>query len=96
LIIKVKGYLTYKDILGELEIDLQEDVPVTLLDFLRQLAFEIGGEPGRAIFDEETGTVGQHVAVMHNGRHYNHLPDRLNTVLKDQDEIAIFPPGAGG
>lgn len=96
LIIKVKGYLTYRDVIGERAIELGDDAPVLLLDFLRELAVELGGEPGRALFDEESGTVGPSVAVMHNGRHYNHLPDRLNTVLQDQDEIAIFPPAAGG
>jgi molybdopterin converting factor small subunit len=96
LIIKVKGYLTYRDVIGEREIEIPDDVPVFLLDFLRELAVDLGGEQGNALFEKETGTVGQHVAVMHNGRHYNHLPDRLNTVLQDQDEIAIFPPAAGG
>jgi molybdopterin converting factor small subunit len=96
LIIKIKGYLTYKDVIGQREIEQPDDVPVLLLDFLREFAAEIGGEHGRALFDEEAGTIGQSVAIMHNGRHYNHLPERLNTVLQDQDEIAVFPPGAGG
>jgi MoaD family protein len=96
MIIKVKGYLTYRDVIGEREIAQQDESPVTLLDFIRALAVELGGEQGRALFDEEAGTVGPSVAVMLNGRHYNHLPDRLETVLKDQDEIAVFPPGAGG
>ena len=96
MIIKVKGYLTYRDVIGQREIEQRDDTPIILLEFLRELAVEIGGEHGRALFDEEAGTVGQSVAVMHNGRHYNHLPERLNTVLQDQDEIAVFPPGAGG
>jgi len=96
LIIKVKGYLTYIDVIGQREIEQPDDVPVLLLDFLRELVGMIGGEHGHALFDEETGTVGRSVAVMLNGCHYNHLPDRLNTVLQDQDEIAVFPPAAGG
>jgi molybdopterin converting factor small subunit len=83
-------------VIGEREIEMRDDVSVSLLDFVQELAVELGGEPGRALFDKESGTVGQFVAVMHNGRHYNHLPDRLDTVLQDQDEIAIFPPAAGG
>jgi len=96
LIIKVKGYLTYRDVIGQREIELSDDVPVSLLDFIRELAVETGGKYGQALFDEETGTIGKSVAVMLNGMHYNHLPDRLNTILKDQDEIAVFPPAAGG
>ena len=82
LIIKVKGYLTYRDVIGEREFKLPDDVPVLLIDFLRDLAEEIDGEPGRALFDQELNTVGPSIAVMHNGRHYNHLPDRLETILQ--------------
>ena len=96
MIIKVKGYLTYRDVIGKQRYNLHNDHPVIFLDFIRELATEIGGELGAALFDKETGTVGLAVAIMLNGVHYNHLPDRLNTVLKDQDEIAVFPPGAGG
>ena len=96
MIIKVKGYLTYRDVIGQREIVQPDDIPILLLDFLRELAAEIGGEHGHALFDEEAGTIGQSVAVLHNGRHYNHLPERLNTVLQDQDEIAVFPPAVGG
>ena len=96
MIIKVKGYLTYRDVIGQREVELRDDAPILFIDFLHMLAAEIGGEHGRALFDEETYSVGQSVAIMLNGQHYNHLPDRLNTVLHDQDEVAVFPPGAGG
>jgi len=96
LIIKVKGYLTYRDVIGKREIEQPDDALVTFLDFIRELADELGGEHGRALFDPQAGTVGPSVAIMLNGVHYNHLPDRLKTVLKDGDEIAVFPPGAGG
>jgi molybdopterin converting factor small subunit len=96
MIIKVKGYLTYRDVIGYREILRRDDVPITFLDFLRELAAEIGSGYGWALFDEQSNTVGQSVAIMLNGLHYNQLPEKLNTVLQDQDEIAVFPPGAGG
>lgn len=96
MIIKVKGYLTYREVIGQREIEQRDDVPVTLLDFLQLLAAEIGGEQGRALFNSHTGTVGRSVAVMLNGCHANHLPDRLATLLRDKDEVAVFPPAAGG
>jgi molybdopterin converting factor small subunit len=96
MIIKVKGYLTYRDIIGYREIMRRDDIPITFLEFLREFAAEIGGEHGCALFDEQTNSVGRSVAIMLNGLHYNQLPNKLNTVLQDQDEIALFPPGAGG
>jgi len=94
--IKVRGYLTYRDLIGMREIEQPDDDQVTLLDFICKLADGVGGEHGRALFDEEAGMVGPSVAIMLNGVHYNHLPDRLKTILKDGDEIAVFPPAAGG
>ena len=96
MIIKVKGYLTFRDIFGYREIMRRDDIPITFRDFLRELADEIGGEYGSALFDQEMNSVGRSVAIMLNGLHYNQLPEQLNTMLQDQDEIAIFPPGAGG
>jgi len=96
LIIKVKGYLTYRSIIGQRNIELPDDAPINLLEFIHELAIEIGGEYGHTLFDEESDMIGQSVAVMLNGLHYNHLPDRLDTVLKNQDEVAVFPPAAGG
>ena len=96
MIIKVKGYLTYRDVIGQREIEISDDNPVVLMNFLRILAGQVGGEHGLAMFNEDTGTVGKSVAIMLNGCHYNHLTDRLDTVLKDQDEVAVFPPGMGG
>jgi molybdopterin converting factor small subunit len=96
MIIRVKGYLTYRDVIGYRELTRQDEFPITFLEFLRELSVEIGGEYGCALFEKQTDTVGRSVAIMLNGLHYNQLPEKLNTVLQDQDEIAIFPPGAGG
>ena len=96
MLITVKGYLTFRKIISERQYEYPDDTSIQLLDFLRALASDIGGEHGQAIFDEDSGSVGPYVAVIVNGRNYNHLPDRLNTVMRDRDEVAVFPPGAGG
>ena len=57
MIIKVKGYLTYREVIGEREFESGDDAPVSLIEFLKDLAEELGGEPGRALFDEELNTV---------------------------------------
>jgi molybdopterin converting factor small subunit len=94
--VKVKGYLTYRKVIGERTFQFPDDSPIRLIEFVEHLAEDIGGEHGEALFDREKGSVGSYVAIMLNGQHYNHLPDRLDTLLRDQDEIAVFPPGAGG
>ena len=96
MIIKVKGYLTFKESIGQREVELSEDIKLTLIDFLELLAAELNSDIGGIIYNQDTSTVGQFVAVMCNGRHYNHLPDKLLTILKHNDEIALFPPAAGG
>ncbi|MGD8807216.1 MAG: MoaD/ThiS family protein, partial [Chloroflexota bacterium] len=47
-------------------------------------------------FEPEYGMVSRQVAILVNGRHYSHLPNGLNTKLKDGDDVALFPPIAGG
>ena len=44
---------------------------------------------------DESGRVRQYVAVFVNGRDIRHLSG-LQTPVQPQDEIAIFPPVAGG
>lgn len=44
---------------------------------------------------EESGEMKTGTIIMINGRHIFHL-DKLNTLLSEGDEIALFPPGGGG
>jgi molybdopterin converting factor small subunit len=48
------------------------------------------------ILDPETSRTRPHAAILINGNHYTHLPDGLDTRLKDGDEVSIFPAMAGG
>ena len=48
------------------------------------------------IFEPETHTLNRDVRVLINGRHYSHLPGKLNTWLHEGDEVFLFPPIAGG
>lgn len=83
----VKGYLGLDVNLGGqpfVELDAER---VTVRDLLGQL--QQGGDPGTP------GASGR-LAVLVNGRHASHLPDGLDTVLANGDQVAIFPPAAGG
>ena len=94
--VKVKGYLTYKEIIGEQSITIPKDAALTLSDLLTTLANQLGQEFTASIYDPELEVLDELVAVIVNGRSYRNLPDGLETSLQDGDEVAVFPPMAGG
>ena len=94
--VKVKGYLTYKEVIGEQSINIPDGETLTLSDLLNTLVTQIGNQLSDPIFDLETGLPGEHVAVILNGRSYRNLPEGLDTPLQEGDEVSVFPPMAGG
>lgn len=94
--VRIKGFLTFRDVVGEQFYPLSAGEVQTLNHLLDWLSTQLGAEFSEMTFDPQTGTLSQHVSVLINGRHYTHLPDRLETQLKDGDEVSIFPPLAGG
>jgi len=94
--IKVRGYLTFRDIIGERSIAITDGEILTVNDLLIRLSKELDQRFRETIYDPRTKILGEHVAVIVNGRSYHNLPDKLETLLKDGDEVAIFPPMAGG
>ncbi|WP_332450446.1 MoaD/ThiS family protein [Methanoculleus sp.] len=88
--VRVKTFARFREILGsDLSFDLPEGAPMTtVLSALRDRA---GSD---AIFDG-LGGLRAHVILMHNGKRVKR--DEIETlVLADGDEVAIFPPVAGG
>jgi molybdopterin converting factor small subunit len=75
-------------------LDLPEGA--TLKDLLEGLPPEIKQAVEAQAIDPRASRAGGRLAILINGRHFTHLPDRLETRLADQDEVAIFPPIAGG
>ncbi|MFX1355255.1 MAG: MoaD family protein [Promethearchaeota archaeon] len=95
--IKVRGYLTLRDIVGGQPFRIVEAEWLTVQGLIDQLCQELGDEFAEAISASAApGTTRPYVAILINGRHYSHLPDRLETELADGDEVSIFPPAAGG
>ena len=93
--IQVKGYLTYRDLVGTRYVEISAQ-SATLLDCLQVLADEIGEEFRAQVLDLESRGVQNHVALLLNGQHYRHLPEGLDTPVQEGDQLAIFPPIAGG
>lgn len=94
--VRVKGYLTFRKVVGEQFFPLSDGDTQTLNHLLKWLSMQLGAEFTEMAFDPQNGSLSQHVLVLINGRHYGHLPERLDTQLQDGDEVSIFPPVAGG
>jgi len=90
-----RGYLTFRELIGQRSLEL-EDTGTTLEDLLKLLCTKAGADLRDALYDPKTGELHEYIAVLVNGRHYNHLPEQLATIMQDGDEVAIFPPIAGG
>ncbi len=94
--IQVRGFLTLKKIIGDQTVLDFEVSNITLNEFLHKLSDMFGDHLKNMIFDPETHAPGRHIKILINGRHYSHLPEKLNIKLRDGDEVALFPPIAGG
>ena len=93
--ITVRGHHSFKPIIGGSE-DIQVTaVTWTLKDLLRYLASIHGDDFRLAVFDTQTSTPSSNAKILVNGRHYSHLPLRLETELHDGDQVSLLPGSAG-
>lgn len=90
--IKVRAFASFREILGkEIEIELKEGS--TVRDLLETLASS-SPKLSEAAFND-SGDLLDYVLLMINRKRIDPL-DLEGAVLKDGDEVAIFPPVAGG
>lgn len=92
----VKGYFHLQKALNGKERVEAEKPHATIREVLQDLASRFGREFTDSVCDPATGEPAAHIMLLVNGRNYLSMPDRLDTALKDGDEIALFPPLAGG
>ena len=95
--VRVTGYLTLRGLVGKGRVVEVDAARITLHEFVQRLACELGTEFAAMILDPRADLgVSRDISILVNGRHYTHLPDRLDTELADGDDVAVFPPVAGG
>jgi molybdopterin synthase sulfur carrier subunit len=92
MMVRIKAFARFREIIGS-ENTLELNDGTSVLGALKSLSK--GSKDFRdACFDKE-GNVASHVVLMINGKRISGR-DREATVLHDGDELAIFPPVAGG
>ena len=94
--VNIKGFLTLRSVMDAQAVFDYEGDSLTVDDLLRELSIRYGEDFRKMIFDPETHTLSPHIRILVNGRHFSHLPGKLNTQLHEGDEVSLFPPIAGG
>ncbi|QSZ66175.1 MoaD/ThiS family protein [Methanofollis aquaemaris] len=90
--VRVRAFARFREIFGsEQVIDLPEEAG---LDVLLKKFAESREEGHAALFDGD-GRLLSHVVLMHNRRRVEDAAVG-GTALSDGDEVAVFPPVAGG
>ena len=93
MIVKFFAYYRDNDFAGCKEISLQ---PVKTLKELGEVLSDRYGEKFRNEYFDATGTaIGERTIILVNGRRVEFL-NGINTELKDEDTVQIFPVVAGG
>jgi sulfur-carrier protein len=93
--VKVRTILTIKKALGRGEVDLTLQGESTLGDLVSAMVSRWGDEISSLIIDPKSGRVLPHIRFMVNGRDIAFL-NRMETVLREGDEVLILPPVSGG
>ena len=89
---KIRFFARFRELLGT-DIMVDADGKTSLPDLVKGIATK-NKEGYDAIFDE-TGAFREFVILMQNGRRIE-TAEAATVMVSDGDEIAVFPPVAGG
>jgi sulfur-carrier protein len=90
--VRIRFFARFRELLGT-DIIAEAGAGMTLISLVTTLA-QKNPEGYAAIFDEN-GAFREFVILMKNGRRID-TADASTTLIADGDEIAVFPPVAGG
>ena len=90
---RIRVYATLRDLIGTNEIEINVDGGTTVRQLLQELA-ERYPTLGKKLWNAD-GSLTGFVRVLINGRLLEYL-DGLDTVVKEDDEVSLFPPVGGG
>lgn len=89
-----KLFATLAETAGSKEITVEVDAGATIGDALEAL---LGSQPDlREGVLNETGDLRDHIQLLHNGEDPFVDGDGFETILDEDDELALFPPVSGG
>lgn len=90
--VTIKTFATLRQYIGtQSQVDVE---PGTTMGIILEMLVEAHPSLRKELFDE-TGEIQKYVNILKNGRNI-HFIDGLETVLEEDDLIAIFPPSGGG
>ncbi len=88
----MKFFATVREVTGVKSIELKAG---NIRELLLLLVQTYGNKFKDTVLDNDTGELKQFFSCMINGRRIE-LLDGYETVLKDDDAVALFPPVGGG
>ena len=91
--ITIRAYASLREVIGARETALAIPPGETVGGLLESLCRTYSGLRGH-LFDS-TGRMKPHIIILKNGRNVASL-QQLDTVVDEDDVIALFPPVAGG
>jgi len=93
--VKVRTILALKTILGSGEIEVPFPEGSTLAQLITILVNRRGNELASYLYEPNSRSLRPYIRLMVNGRDIAFL-EKMETVLRNGDEVLILPPVSGG
>jgi len=90
--IRIRFFARFRELLGT-DIDVEDEKDLTLESLVKKVARR--NQQGYDLIFDEQGKFREIVILMQNGKRIDN-PDAEKTLVGSGDDIAVFPPVAGG